>query len=335
MDGPKGANRIDIFSSKYFLGEQVGKGAFSIVKKAHNTKGEVFAIKVIELNKFDSDTKSRLYQEVEIMKGLSNEYIINLFEFFYENGKLLLVLEFFDGVELFEWITNSDYSYDECDAATIIRQCLEGVSYLHRNGVAHRDLKPENVLYHSVRKVVKIIDFGLSKQFTKSPYGSRSRLVSSVGTPEYSAPEVFAGVEYDNSVDIWSLGVICYVLLSGFTPFEGDNRAQVMMNIKNYNYNFVGEEWEDISEDAKDFIQSILVQPTKRPTTLDLLDSSWITIKAPKSRGRRSQSRQLVNERISGKLRDSRSSMKISITSADDKISSPRRERSKGRGDNS
>lgn len=148
------------------------------------------------------------------------------------------------GGELFEHIVTKG-TYSERDAATIIRQILKAVVYMHSNGIAHRDLKPENLLIMGdENEIIKVSDFGLSKDF------NMETLRTSCGTPDYVAPEVLLGMPYDNSVDIWSVGVIAYVLLCGFPPFYGRDEQEVFSKILKAEYSFPSPDWDDISKDG-------------------------------------------------------------------------------------
>jgi len=212
-------------------------------------------------------------QEIDIMKKLQHPNIIQLMEVIDTSDTLYLVLEFASGGELFDAIVNKG-SYSEADAAKIIRQILEAIQYVHKNGIAHRDLKPENLLLlqsENGDEIIKIADFGLSKDF------GEEQLQTSCGTPDYVAPEVLMGEPYDMAVDIWSIGVISYVLLCGFPPFYGETQKELFENIMSGTYDFPDPEWTDVSDQAKSFIKSILVtDPEKRTTAEQCLNDEWI-----------------------------------------------------------
>ncbi len=215
-----------------------------------------------------------LYREIDIMRKLRHPHIVQLLDLYQTKEKLYLVLELVEGGELFDKIIERGH-YSEKDAADIVRQMLNGIKYMHENGVAHRDLKPENILCGN-KGEIKIADFGLSKDF------GASNLQTSLGTPGYVAPEVLSGNPYDNSVDIWSIGVITYVLLCGFTPFYAENQRELFEQILAADYTFPDPEWTEISAEAKDFISKILVtNPAVRLTAAQALDHPWIVDKAP------------------------------------------------------
>jgi len=148
---------------------------------------------------------------------------------------------------------------------------------MHEKGIAHRDLKPENLLVTGEQNdLIKISDFGLSKDFGKE------NLKTSCGTPDYVAPEVLRGTSYDHSVDIWSIGVITYILLCGFPPFYGNTEQQIFNKILRAEYDFPSPDWDHISEEAKEFIKALLVlNPNDRPSAKECIESPWITNKSP------------------------------------------------------
>jgi len=216
-----------------------------------------------------------LHREITIMKKLHHKHIIALYDVFEDGENIYLILELVTGGELFDQIVSRGV-YSERDAAQVISQILEAVAYMHANGIAHRDLKPENLLCGGTDgKQIKVTDFGLSKDFGKG------NLRTSCGTPDYVAPEVLKGQTYDNSVDIWSVGVICYILLCGFPPFYGNSDQQIFEKIMKANYDFPSPDWDEITDDAKEFIQAILVlEPSERPTAADCLQAPWIVSQA-------------------------------------------------------
>jgi len=267
---PKKVNEV------YDFGEELGRGGFSVVRKGtHKQTGIPYAIKIIEKNQSEEELQL-LQREIDIMRKLKHKNIIGLEEVYDESAYIYLVLELVTGGELFDQIVSRG-TYSERDAANVIRQILEAVEYMHDNGIAHRDLKPENLLCGgSHGDVIKVTDFGLSKDF------GTATLRTSFGTPDYVAPEVLKGQPYDNSVDVWSIGVITYILLCGFPPFYGSNDQQIFEKILKAEYDFPSPDWDGISQEAKDFIRAILVLDyNQRPTASDCLEAPWITSSAP------------------------------------------------------
>lgn len=268
--------KIEKLEDKYELGKELGRGGFSVVRRAKNKlNGEEVAVKCINKKNLKKDELQLLTREINIMQKLRHKSIIQLMDIFETSTELFLVLELVSGGELFDQIVERG-SYSEKDASDLIRQVLEGIDYMHRHGVVHRDLKPENLLCASAN-VIKIADFGLSKDVESG------NLQTSCGTPSYVAPEVLLGGQYDNEVDIWSIGVITYVLLCGFTPFYGDNQRQLFERILHAKFDFPSPEWDDVSPSAKDFIKKVLVvNPADRLTAEQSLKHPWIVEQAPK-----------------------------------------------------
>jgi len=262
---------------EYDFGEELGRGGFSVVVKAtkKETK-EVFAVKIIEKNLSSDEEYQLLQREIDILKKLTHQNIISLKDVYDEKETIYLVMELVQGGELFDQIVSRG-TYSEADAANIVRQILDAVAYMHDNGIAHRDLKPENLLCSGdEHNTIKVTDFGLSKDF------STASLRTSCGTPDYVAPEVLKGQPYDNTVDIWSIGVITYILLCGFPPFYGNTDQQIFEKILRVEYDFPSPDWDHISVEAKQFIKSILVpEPSKRPSAIEAMEMDWIKNKAP------------------------------------------------------
>jgi calcium/calmodulin-dependent protein kinase I len=245
------------------------------VREGRNrTTGEKVAVKFIEKKFVDQEELKLLQREIDIMARVQHTNVLRLFEIFDTDQKLSLVMELVNGGELFYKIVDKG-SYSELEARDIVRQLVEGVDYLHNQGIAHRDLKPENLLCSETEHgmVIKIADFGLSKAFS-----GESALETSCGTPDYAAPEVLRmDGAYDKSVDLWSIGVITYVLLCGFPPFYGKSQAQLFEKILNADFDFPEPEWTQISAEAKDFINHLLVLDVKeRYNTKQCLDHPWL-----------------------------------------------------------
>lgn len=264
----------------YKVGEEIGRGAFSVVKKgSHKKSGDEVAIKFIEKKFVDKQDLMLLAREIDIMKKVDHPNVLKLKEVFETDETIALVMELVTGGELFYKIVEKG-NYSEKDAANIVAQMINGVDYLHDQGIAHRDLKPENLLccgeevegYKPFRVV--IADFGLSKIFD-----SGEALETSCGTPDYVAPEVItAEGSYDKSVDMWSCGVITYVLLCGFSPFLSSTQTGLFEKIIKVEYDFPDPEWTNISKEAKDFIKHLLVKdPNERWTAKQCKQHPWLS----------------------------------------------------------
>jgi len=258
----------------YELGDEIGRGGFSVVFEAKEKKtGQKVAVKCVQLAcQADDEAMNALKREIRIMKKVNHPNILKLYEVFVEEESFYLVMELVPGKELFERIIDRG-QYSERHASNIIRQIVSAVDYLHSNGIAHRDLKPENLLSSGddENEVIKIIDFGLSKKF------GDEQLVTSVGSPGYVAPEVLTAEIYDKSVDMWSVGVILYILLCGFPPFFADTSTELFKKIIDVKYDFDDPAWEEVSEEPKEIIKKLLVKdPSQRLTARQLSEHPWV-----------------------------------------------------------
>jgi len=257
----------------YEFGETLGTGNFSkVILGTHKRTGEKFAIKVIERKEVDG---SRLKTEVEIMKKVNHPNIISLKEVYDSDPtKLYLVMELVTGGELFNKIVEIG-SYSEKIAKGLVKQIVSAVKYLHDLNIAHRDIKPTNLLLASPNSnVIKLADFGLSKIL-----GPDSMMQTACGTPIFVAPEVLNGEGYDKSVDCWGIGIIMYILLCGYPPFfdDGENMAALFEQIMSGSFEFADPYWTDISSEAKDLIEHLLVvDPSKRFTAAKCLEHPWL-----------------------------------------------------------
>lgn len=210
--------RKDEITRYYILSDQLGSGSFAVVKKAiRKSDGKVFAVKIIKKNKLNADELSVVHDEVEIMHRISHPHAVQLYEMFETTNKIYMVLECLTGGELFDKIVKKG-SYSEREASELIQCVTLAVSYLHNIGIVHRDLKPENLIYlnNDDNSPIKITDFGLAKFRSNN---KQSTMTTACGTPGYVAPEVLCNQPYGAAVDMWSIGVILYILLCGFPPF--------------------------------------------------------------------------------------------------------------------
>jgi calcium/calmodulin-dependent protein kinase I len=269
MTSTEGTGYRDI-TENYILGEEIGRGSFSVVRKGrHKSTGKAYAIKCIQ-KKFIK--MHLLEREIKIMKKLKHPHILPLIEVSENKDYIFLVLELVTGGELFDKIVERG-NYSEKDASNIVRQILEAVQYLHSQGVVHRDLKPENLLCASNSTTdlyIYVADFGLSRVFH-----DREQLNTYCGSPEYVAPEVLACVPYEKAVDLWSVGVITYILLTGFLPFYDKNHSVLFEKIQSVDYNW--EDCPEVSPAAKHFIQHLLVKDPKKRYTADMaMNHPWV-----------------------------------------------------------
>jgi calcium-dependent protein kinase len=271
--------------------KMLGEGSYGQVTKGTVREGKggkststVRAVKAIDLSKI-SDQK-RLADEVAIQKDLDHPNIVKLFEVFKDAKRMYLVMELCTGGELFDRIVEEaekhadegkeGEAFDERGASTYMQQILGAMRYLHDHSYVHRDIKPENFLLQDRTRTapIKVIDFGLAKRFE---LGKGATMKTKAGTPYYVAPQVLQG-KYDEKCDIWSCGVICYILLCGYPPFYGDRDEDILRRVKKGEFDFPSPDWDEISKDGKDFIKKMLTHnPEKRPSAEQLLAHPWFT----------------------------------------------------------
>jgi serine/threonine protein kinase len=256
------------------LGEELGKGATSVVRLAVNKKtGQKVAVKCIDRLKLEDGEEAQIRHEVDIMKTLEHDNIVQFIDFFEEDDFFYVVLEFLEGGELFDRIVKKNF-YNEKEARDLVKVILKGMKYIHDKGIAHRDMKPENLLMISKDddSYVKLADFGFAI------HGSQEGEVSVTnGTPGFLAPEVLNNEGFDMAVDMWSLGVITYILLGGYPPFQDDSDYRLFRKIRKGKYEFHDEYWSEVSAEAKDFISCLLkVNPAERMTCDAALIHPWL-----------------------------------------------------------
>jgi len=263
------------FNELYKLGKELGAGAFSVVKEgSHKQSGESFAVKIVTKDKLSDEDEIALRDEIAVLNEINHSNIIMLYDVFDEKGFYYLITEKMLGGELFDRIVQKSF-YNEKEARDVCKILFLAIGHCHSKTVAHRDLKPENLLLASESddSNLKIADFGFSK---KCP--TRRCLKTQCGTPGYVAPEILEGEPYDMQADMWSLGVIVYILLGGYPPFIEQNQRDLFKKIRKGDYEFHDEYWNQISQDAKDLISSLLtVNPDDRATAKIVLSSKWIT----------------------------------------------------------
>ncbi|GBM98234.1 Calcium/calmodulin-dependent protein kinase type 1 [Araneus ventricosus] len=262
---------------KYEFKDLLGTGAFSqvVLAESKDEGSKMYAIKCIDKKALKGKEDS-LENEIKVLRRLArlkHPNIVQLVETFEDKNKVYLVMELVTGGELFDRIVEKG-SYTEKDASHLIRQILEAVDYMHSQGVVHRDLKPENLLYYSPDEESKIMisDFGLSKM------EDSGIMATACGTPGYVAPEVLAQKPYGKAVDVWSIGVIAYILLCGYPPFYDENDANLFAQILKGDFEFDSPYWDEISDSAKDFIRHLIcVDMDKRYTCKQALAHPWIS----------------------------------------------------------
>uniref|UniRef100_A0AAF5PZB3 SNF-related serine/threonine-protein kinase n=2 Tax=Wuchereria bancrofti TaxID=6293 RepID=A0AAF5PZB3_WUCBA len=254
----------------YDLQKTIGKGHFAVVKLAsHVFTGEKVAVKVIDKTKFDSSMASHLIKEVRCMKLVQHPNIVRLYEVIDTQTKLFLILELGD-YDMYDFITkNADKGCPESEAQQYFCQIIKAIDYCHQLHVVHRDLKPENVVFFERLGMVKLTDFGFSNKFIPG-----EQLETACGSLAYSAPEILLGDAYDApAVDVWSLGVILYMLLCGRLPFQEANDSETLTKILDCKYSLP----DTLSLHARYLISRMLVKDVqKRAALSEIINSSWV-----------------------------------------------------------
>uniref|UniRef100_A0A3Q4AXT4 calcium/calmodulin-dependent protein kinase n=1 Tax=Mola mola TaxID=94237 RepID=A0A3Q4AXT4_MOLML len=263
------------FTDEYQLYEELGKGAFSVVRRCvKKSTGQEYAAKIINTKKLSARDHQKLEREARICRLLKHPNIVRLHDSISEEGFHYLVFDLVTGGELFEDIVAREY-YSEADASHCINQILESVSHIHQHDIVHRDLKPENLLLASKIKgaAVKLADFGLAIEVQ----GDQQAWFGFAGTPGYLSPEVLRKDPYGKPVDIWACGVILYILLVGYPPFWDEDQHKLYQQIKAGAYDFPSPEWDTVTPEAKNLINQMLtINPAKRITADQALKHPWV-----------------------------------------------------------
>ncbi|XP_055306325.1 uncharacterized protein LOC129570658 [Sitodiplosis mosellana] len=270
-----GSVRSGVYDGKiaglYDLEQTLGVGHFATVKLArHVFTGEKVAVKVIDKTKLDEVSRAHLFQEVRCMKLVQHPHVVRLYEVIDTQTKLYLILELGDGGDLYDYIMKHEGGLSEHLAREYFRQIVRAISYCHKLHVVHRDLKPENVLFFEKLGIVKLTDFGFSNKFCPG-----QKLETSCGSLAYSAPEILLGDSYDApAVDVWSLGVILYMLVCGHPPFQEANDSETLTMIMDCKYTTPAH----VSNECRDLIARMLLrEPEKRATLAEIATDRWLT----------------------------------------------------------
>mmetsp|Transcript_9060 Transcript_9060/g.13531 ORF Transcript_9060/g.13531 Transcript_9060/m.13531 type:complete len:337 (-) Transcript_9060:288-1298(-) len=301
------------FEKSYKLGKTLGKGAYSVVKEGtHIATGKVYAIKCVQKFNLAPDDEADLMEEIKLLHRVKHPNIIDIFQVYKEEKDCYyVVIEYMRGGELFDRIVRKQY-YNEKEARDLVRILLSAVSYLHEMDIVHRDLKPENLLLttSSDDANIKIADFGFAKSLDGGYVNTQC------GTPAYVAPEILRNKPYGTSVDMWSIGVIIYILLGGYPPFHGSDQARLFRRIRSGSYKFHPEYWSGVSNEACDLIRKLLtVDVSKRITAAEALNHPWL-IKKDNDLASRSLENNLDNLRLFNARRKLRAAIKSTIATA-------------------
>ena len=259
---------------KYTVEKEIGAGGYARCLLVKNkTTGQLYACKELQKNKLNN--VASLKSEIQILIKLDHPNIIKLYEIYENDNYIYLVMELCTGGELFDRIiqkTEQGKTFTEKEVANIFHQMMSAINYCHSNKIVHRDLKPENLLLatQDENSPIKVIDFGMSRIFN-----DKQAMFDKVGTAYYISPEVLDGF-YDEKCDIWSAGVILYILLCGYPPFNGNDDDEIFESIKKRKFVYPDAEWANISNEAKDLINKMLSDPLNRLTAEQVLSHPWL-----------------------------------------------------------
>jgi len=260
------------FKEDYQIREQLGSGAFGEVRKVvHKKSGLTRAAKILCKDAISTEEHSKLITEVQLLTSLDHPHILKMYEMYEDKNKYYIISEYLEGGELFERIIQND-RFSEKDAAKIMKQILSAIAYCHKHHIVHRDLKPENLVYDCKddNANLKVIDFGTAKTFTPD-----NKMNETYGTAYYIAPEVL-NLSYTEKCDVWSCGVIMYILLSGTPPFNGRDDRDILRKVKSGKYGFDDPVWANVSKEAKKLIKRMMeVDQTKRASAQEALIDPW------------------------------------------------------------
>ncbi|XP_047398297.1 myosin light chain kinase 2, skeletal/cardiac muscle [Sciurus carolinensis] len=260
--------------------EALGGGKFGAVCTCtEKATGLKLAAKVIK--KQTPKDKEMVMLEIEVMNQLNHRNLIQLYAAIETSHEIVLFMEYIEGGELFERIVDEDYHLTEVDTMVFVRQICDGILFMHKMRVLHLDLKPENILcVNTTGHLVKIIDFGLARR-----YNPNEKLKVNFGTPEFLSPEVVNYDQISDKTDMWSLGVITYMLLSGLSPFLGDDDTETLNNVLSANWYFDEETFEAVSDEAKDFVSNLIVKDQgARMSAAQCLAHPWLNNLAEKAK---------------------------------------------------
>ncbi|KAL6869570.1 Calmodulin-dependent protein kinase cmk2 [Amphichorda felina] len=259
--------------AKYRFGKTLGAGTYGVVREAEGPTGRV-AVKII-LKKNVKGNEKMVYDELRMLQTLKHPHIVKFVDWFESRDKFYIVTQLATGGELFDRICEQG-KFTEKDASQTIKQVLSAVDYLHKNEVVHRDLKPENLLYVTKDPDSDLVlaDFGIAKTLDNK----EESLQTMAGSFGYAAPEVMDRKGHGKPVDMWSMGVITYTLLCGYSPFRSENLRDLLEECSSGSVVFHERYWKDVSQDAKDFIMHLIVpEPEKRWTSEQALGHIWLS----------------------------------------------------------
>uniref|UniRef100_A0A8C6SNM8 Myosin light chain kinase n=1 Tax=Neogobius melanostomus TaxID=47308 RepID=A0A8C6SNM8_9GOBI len=266
---------INKVKDHYDVHEKLGVGKFGqVYRMTHKETGDICAGKFYRAS--SSKAKAAALKEIELMNCLHHPKLAQCLAGYNTRSEIVMVMEYIAGGELFTRIIDDNFEHTEPTSARYMQQILEGMQYVHKQNIVHLDLKPENIVcVDTTGTSIKIIDFGLASKLDDKP------LMVMHGTPEFVAPEVIGFEPVSLETDMWSIGVLCYILLSGESPFQGNNDAETLALVTEAQYEFDEESFEDISDEAKDFISSLLKKTKKRLSCTEALSHPWMVSFTP------------------------------------------------------
>ncbi|XP_071184801.1 serine/threonine-protein kinase 17A-like [Salvelinus alpinus] len=275
----------ELFTDHYTIipGKELGRGKFAVVRKCvEKCTGREYAAKFMRKRRKGQDCRLEIIHEVAVLElATASQRVVNLHQVYEMAAEMVLVLQFAAGGEIFnQCVAERDEAFKEEDVKRLMRQILEGVSFLHRNNMVHLDLKPQNILLTSDALLgdIKIVDFGLSRMVSSS-----QELREIMGTPEYVAPEILNYEPISTATDMWSIGVLAYVMLTGISPFLGEDKQETFLNISQINISYQEEELEHVDQAAITFIKALLIkEPQNRATAEECLQHQWLQPKEKK-----------------------------------------------------
>ncbi|XP_016298762.1 serine/threonine-protein kinase 17A-like [Sinocyclocheilus anshuiensis] len=278
------AVRSEPFTERYDVipGKELGRGKFAVVRKCvEKSTGKTYAAKYMRKRRKGQDCRTEILHEIAVLElAAACARVINLHQVYETANEMVLVLEYAAGGEIFnQCVADRDEAFKEEDVKRLMKQILEGVSFLHGNNVVHLDLKPQNILLTSESPLgdIKVVDFGLSRLVSSS-----QEIREIMGTPEYVAPEILNYEPISTATDMWSIGVLAYVMLTGISPFLGDDKQETFLNISQINISYTEEELEHLDGAAVHFIKSLLIkEPESRATAEDCLRHQWLRTEEP------------------------------------------------------
>ncbi|KAI1899413.1 hypothetical protein AGOR_G00061530 [Albula goreensis] len=274
--------RTEPLDSLYDMTSELGRGKFAVVKKCvEKATGKEFAAKFLRKRRRGRDCRAEIVHEMAVLEAArNNSRVVNLHAAFETDHDIVLLLEYAAGGEIFDHCV-SDEPLPERQIIRLIRQMLEGIHLLHQSGVVHLDLKPQNILLTSLSPLgdIKLVDFGLARKL-----GTAGELREILGTPEYVAPEILNYEPITTATDLWSVGVIAYMLVAGESPFLGEDKQETFLNVSQVNVDYCRDAFSQVSELAVDFIQKLLVKaPEDRPSAAECLSHPWLWHLGPES----------------------------------------------------